>query len=337
MERKRKISIRKVLQALVTLIVSIACMVGISAASKKQMEGTVNHIVLEITNEYQYQFLDKKTLMYEVVTRNQVLENKTPLSHLNLEKIEQEVKSNPWVRDAEVYLDNERNLHLVVSQRVPVARIFFENGKSHYLDTSLQLLPLSKTFSYYTTVVTNVPQYANDSMNKSLWASIISMVRFVDADSFWRAQISQISVTPEGHFELYPVLGTQIIRFGDTAHMEEKFSKLLAFYKNVSNKIGWDVYNVLDIRFVGQIVASPALTISSLPKNALSNMSWLKSIMDEEKTVQSEKKTPENTQKSTITTTNNNAQKDIQPKQIKSSPTNNKQADPKYIYRQNRN
>jgi cell division protein FtsQ len=280
MATKRKISITKVLRAFVTLVVTTGCLVAVLGASRMQHAKKLNKIELQIGND-QYRFLDKQALWDSIITERGIEAGKTMVTKLNVKGIEKTAYKNQWVEDAQVYVDNKRNMHIFVTQRVPVARIFYDNGQSFYLDRSLKLLPLSEFFTYYTTVVTNVPVLTNDSINKSLRAQIVKLVKFVEQDTFWSSQVAQISVTPDLQFELTPVLGTQKIVFGDTTHMKEKFTNLFAFYKKVLNRVGWNRYDVLDLRFKDQIVASPSIPWKPPTKNAISNMDWLKSIMNE--------------------------------------------------------
>ena len=83
-------------------------------------------------------------------------------------------------------------------------------------------------------------------------------------------------------FEMYPVLGTHKILFGDTSLAKRKLENLFGFYKNILNKIGWDKYQLLDARFDDQIVASPALAWKMPAKGFISNMDWVKTIMGDE-------------------------------------------------------
>ena len=280
MNKKRKISWRKILQAFVTLVVTSGCIAAILSASYKQDTKNLNNISLYVKNESKYQLLDKDALWNDVVEKKGIKEHRSKIARIDIHSMETAALKNPWVSDAQVYVDNNRDLHINVTQRIPVARVFFENGESSYLDASLNLLPLSEQFTYYTTIVMNVPS-GNDSIDRKLYAQIVKLVRFIERDSFYSAQIAQVIVTDDKKFELVPVLGTQRIFFGDTTLMKEKFRNLFAFYKNVLNRIGWDKYEVLDLSFNGQIVASPALPWKPPSKNAISNMDWLKSIMDE--------------------------------------------------------
>ncbi len=280
MEKKRKISIRKVLQALVTIIVSTGCFIVVIGASKRQNDLTVSAFKLEIENIQRYPFLNKETLWKQLIDQQDIKVNKTKLSEINIGAIESKSYENLWVSQAKVYVDNKRVIHINVKQRIPAARIFFDNGQSFYLDTSLNLLPLSDMFTYYTTIVTNVPTLSNDSLDKKLKKDILKLVRFIDKDTFWSAQIAQVIVLDNMNFQLVPVLGKQKILFGTIDHLEDKFNNLFSFYKNVLNKIGWDKYRSIDLRFEKQIVTSPSLDWKPKSKNALSNMDWVKSIME---------------------------------------------------------
>ncbi|MBS1689581.1 MAG: hypothetical protein JSS96_12715, partial [Bacteroidetes bacterium] len=72
----------------------------------------------------------------------------------------------------------------------------------------------------------------------------------------------------------------QRILLGDTARLAEKFDNLFLFYKNILNRVGWDKYETLDLRFKDQVVASPALPWKAPVDKAMSNMNWVKSIID---------------------------------------------------------
>jgi cell division protein FtsQ len=116
-------------------------------------------------------------------------------------------------------------------------------------------------------------------MDNAMKAQIVALVKYVENSDFWRAQISQIIVTDDRMFEVVPVLGKQKILIGDTSRLDEKFDNLYAFYKKVLNRIGWEKYEVLDVRYAGQVVAAPALPWKPPIDNAMSNMNWVKSII----------------------------------------------------------
>ena len=79
-----------------------------------------------------------------------------------------------------------------------------------------------------------------------------------------------------------PVLGDQKILFGDTSRMKDKLNNLFVFYNNVLNRIGWDKYETLDVRFKGQVVASPSLPYNGPVDKAVDKMNWINSIVETE-------------------------------------------------------
>ena len=185
--------------------------------------------------------------------------DKAGIGSINTSRMEKVMDANPWVEDAQVYIDNRKVVHVHIEQRVPVARLFEQSGASYYLDHTMKAMPLSDRYVHYSTVVTNVPVLNEDSSGDAMRAQIVAMVKYIERDSFWSAQISQIVCTDDKTFEVVPVLGNHRILIGDTSKLDEKFDNLYAFYKKVLNRIGWDRYEVLDVRYASQVVASPAV------------------------------------------------------------------------------
>jgi len=278
-QRKRKISARKILQALVTLVVTTGCTVAILGASGVQEKRTVSSVQIHIANRGSCGFLDEAQVCELLLGNRHVRPDRTPLSALNLQGMEAILRANPWVASAEVYVDNAAVLHVYVRQRIPVYRVFERDGNSYYVDSALQALPLSDKYTHYAAVVTNVPVLRDDSTGSSLKAQIYRVVRAVSSDTFWNAQVTEIRMADDGSFELVPVLGRHRIILGDTARVEEKLAHVLAFYRQVLNRIGWDRYQVINAAYRGQVVASPSLPWTPPKDKAMSNMSWVKSIM----------------------------------------------------------
>jgi len=278
MSEKRKISIRRIMQTLVTVLVTGACIAAMTSAARKQDAKHIKDFSINIRNE-QYGFVDKADVKLKLLNDKDIDVKKISLGRLDIGKMEKIVATNPWVADAQVFVDNEKVVHVNLTQRVPVARIFDQAGNSYYLDNAHEAMPLCDRYIHYTTVVTNVPVLKNDSLGNSLKAQIVKVVRQVERDSFWNAQVSQIILNDDKAFELVPVLGNHKILIGDTANLDEKFENLYAFYKKVMTRIGWDKYEVLDARYKGQVVASPALQWKAPTDKALSNMNWVKSII----------------------------------------------------------
>jgi cell division protein FtsQ len=279
---KRKISIRKILQMVTTLVVTTCCIIAMISAARIEDNQRIKNIAISIKNDKKYHFIEQQEIMDLAINNRQVDVEHTPLSKIDVHGMEEVILADPWVANAQVYIDNARTLNINVTQRIPVARIFQQNSASYYLDTTLSIMPLSKNYIYYTTVVTNVPEIKNDSTSWAVRKQIVSLVRTIQADTFWNAQISEVSIDSIGMFELTPVIGNQRIILGDISRVNDKLNNLFLFYKNVLNRIGWDKYDVLDLRFKDQVVASPSLPYKGPVDKAVVNMNWINSIVETE-------------------------------------------------------
>lgn len=279
---KRKISIRKILQVFLTVVVTTCCIVAMISAAKIEDSKTLKSVAIHFKNDKKYHFIQEQEIMDLAINNRHIDIQHTPISRLDIRTMEKLIMADPWVAFAQVYVDNEHVLHMYVTQRIPVVRVFQADSKSFYLDTTLSIMPLSTNYIYYTTVVTNVPELKNDSAGWKLRKDITSLVRTIQEDTFWNVQISQVIVDSAGMFEFVPILGEHRILFGDASRMKEKFHNLFVFYKNVLGRIGWDKYQTLDVRFRGQVVASPSLPYSGPVDKEVNKMNWINSIVETE-------------------------------------------------------
>lgn len=278
-QKKRKISVRKVLQATVTLIVTAGCVIAVMSASETHHKRTISELKIRIGNEHVCGFLTTAQVREILLENRHIVPEKTPVAALNLHSMEAIMRSNPWVSEAEVYIDNTNTLHVTINQRVPAFRVFEQDGNSYYIDSTGNTLPLSNKYTHYAVVITNVPELKNDSAGNALKAQMLKVSQTIGTDSFWNPQVASIKLNNDLTFELVPVLGNHRILLGDTARLQEKLHNVLAFYRQVFNRIGWDRYQVIDARFRGQIVASPSLPWKPPRDRAMSNMNWVKSII----------------------------------------------------------
>lgn len=276
----RKISVRKIIQTLVTLVAVIGCALAMISADQRHAKKKVKAVKLVVKSPAGVHFLTEEAVERMLFTGRHISPQKLSIAHLDERSMEAILSANPWVRDAEVFTDGEQVMHITLTQRVPVVRLFETNGNSYYLDAALQAMPLSSQYTHYTPVVTGVPKLGTDSAAMAVKGQIVGLVSHIQRDTFWNAQVTQIDMRADGGFELLPVLGKQRIILGDTARVTKKLENLFAFYKQVQNKVGWDKYNTIDLRYDGQVVASPALPWKAPVDRAISNMSWLQAIMD---------------------------------------------------------
>ena len=279
MSEKRKISTRKIVQTLLTIVLLCACVFVLLSASKLQKNKHIKGVVIDIKNEDYCQFVSKDEVRKVLFEKRHIQPMKLTIGEIDLKKMEDILCSNPWIETAQVFIDNTKKLNIQVIQRVPRLRVFDRIGNSYYLDSSRHILPISEHYAHYEVLFVNVPQIKDDSIGQLLKSRMLGIAKLIKADTFWQAQTSVIVVNDINNFELIPVLGTHKILLGNAENLKQKFENVFAFYQNVLNKIGWDRYQILDARFKNQIVASPSLPWKAPVDRALTNMNWVNTIV----------------------------------------------------------
>ncbi len=248
-----------VIGGVITLLVS---------ADSKAKTRTCKGVVVSINNDGEKIYVEKEDVLQNMEkTANGKLVKKH-IGDINLTVLERALEKNPWIRDAELFFDTKDILHVAVSERVPMARVFTAAGTSFYLDSAGQQLPLLENYSVRLPVVTGFPAAKRFSKaDSALLQQIKEVVQAVGADPFWNAQIGQVDITPGRQFELVPLVGSHVIRLGSGTAVAEKLSRLMVFYKQVVPKAGLAKYSALDLQFQGQVVAvrrGPVSVVDSL-------------------------------------------------------------------------
>lgn len=203
-------------------------------------------------------FIDKNDV-YAIVKRfGGDSTQKKSLASVDLRRIEEALKKDVWIKNAELFFDNNDMLKVLVEEREPIARIFSLTGNTFYTDSSCMVLPLSEKFSARVPVFTGFPSDAKilSKPDSLLLRDIKNISLKIAADSFLMAMIDQVDITPAKGFEMVPKIGKQQIIFGDATDADAKFANLKLFYKNVITKAGWNKYKTINLQYKDQVVAA---------------------------------------------------------------------------------
>lgn len=247
---------RKALHIITWSLAGVATCTLLIAAMQKKEEKRCQDVEVIIHEENNHVFIDKNDILKIIDEEGAVKEKET--SGIDLKKIEQQIERNAWVKNAELFFDNKQVLHANIKEREPVARIFTLQGKSYYIDSSCNRLPLIDKVS------ARVPMFTSFPSDKKVLSHPDSMVlldikkiaEYINGDSFLAAQVAQIDITGQGTYEMIPVLGNQLIKLGDANNLDEKFGKLKTFYKQVWVKTGFEKYEIIDLQYTNQVVAT---------------------------------------------------------------------------------
>jgi len=201
-------------------------------------------------------FIDKKQVLEVITSKGSVSIKGKPVKSFDLSRMEGNLKKQVWVKDAEVYFDNNGVLKVNVTERIPVARIFNTAGNSFYIDSTGKKLPLSTRKSARLPVFTGYP-FAGKKLQpgeRKLLKNIKELSAYLMKDEFWMAQVTQIDITAAREFEIIPTIGNHVIEFGDTENIEDKFARLMVFYRQVLSKTGMEKYERIKVQYDKQII-----------------------------------------------------------------------------------
>jgi len=229
----------------------------VSAVQDKN-DGKCTGIIVKLQGDEGSFFIEERDIR-ALVTRDKAINPVgKAIKNINTADLEKTVSRDPWVKKAEIFIDNKRKLNIKVTQREPVARIFTTTGASFYFDKDGDRIPVSARYAASVPVFTEYP-VGGAKMQKAdstLAADVMTLGNFIMEDEFWSAQIEQVVITPEREFEIIPKLGDHVIVLGDGKDVNKKFSKLLAFYKEGLNKVGWNNYARINVAYENEVVCT---------------------------------------------------------------------------------
>jgi cell division protein FtsQ len=181
----------------------------------------------------------------------------TELAGLEVERMERVLEEDPFVLDAETYIDQNSIFHVKIQQREPVLRVLDNNGGNYYLDKSGAKMPPSKNFAARVLVATgNIAPHVPDFQRKkrNTLKDLFTLAQTLLADDFLRDFIQQVHVNQAGDFVLVPLIGDQKIVLGSTRRLEDKLRRLKIFYQQGMPYEGWRKYETINLKYNGQVV-----------------------------------------------------------------------------------
>ncbi len=239
------------------LVGSASIVLLVSAVHNKEIK-VCKGVEINISGVSSNFFIDK-TDVYNIIKNfgGDSTQKKSLLS-IDLGRIEKALEKDLWVKNAELYFDNNNFLKVSVEEREPIARLFTVTGNTFYIDSSCMILPLSDKFSARLPVFTGFTSDARilAKEDSALLCSIKNMSLKILSDTFLMAMIDQVDINTSRSFELVPKLGKQRIIFGDATEVNSKFDKLKLFYKDVITQSGWNRYSTINLQYKNQVVAS---------------------------------------------------------------------------------
>jgi cell division protein FtsQ len=252
---KLKLNIRTEIKVAVALV-GISFLIAFG--ERKQGGSVCSNILIEIDNTHENHFLDDADVM-KLLDNSGVPIKGTGIDRIKLKEIETKLKVDRHIQDAQLFGDLKGNLIVNVELRRPIARIVQSDASDAYIAEDGVIMPVSEKYTSRVTLLSGGMMkklLESQDLNKTdEGKQILEMIRFVNEDKFWKAQVAQMDIAADGRITIYPQVTGQKVEFGKATTIEDKFRKLMIFYKTVLPQRGWTRYERVNLEYEGQVIA----------------------------------------------------------------------------------
>ncbi len=236
---------------------------------ERRHEQVCTGVEVVVSDSMRSRFVTAADISQMVDNRSRKLTGKL-FDSINAKSIEQRLNDYAPVHRADVYKTVNGTVHVEVEQRTPMLRIINRYGESYYIDQYGEALKHSARYCAHVLPANGyINRKAPDRKGfnvmddddipegrRNILRELFELANYINGDKFLKAQIQQIYVNEDGDFELIPLVGAHVIVFGAFEKPEEKFSKLESLYRNGLNVKGWNTYDVINLKYEGQIVCT---------------------------------------------------------------------------------
>jgi cell division protein FtsQ len=252
---KFRLNIRREIKVAVALV-AVASLIAFS--ERKQGSWVCHNIVIELDNENENHFMDEADIL-RLVNAGQSTLIGTTIDRINLKTLEEKLKYDRHILDAELFGDLKGNLVVKAELRRPVARIVRDNAPDAYVAEDGTIMSVSEKYTARVVLISGPFAGklidAGNMYKLDEGRQLMEMMAFINDDRFWRSQVAQMDIDHSGEITIYPQVTGQRIEFGKPELVESKFRKLMIFYKEILPAKGWTKYSRVNLKYEGQIIA----------------------------------------------------------------------------------
>ncbi len=257
---------KKILQILFWILLIAGVIVLLAFIGQKHNETICHSFDLSIVNPGTDHLITGEEVSAVIILHIDTLKGKT-LGEIEFYEIRRILNTIPYIKSADIQTEISGRLNIRITLRQPLIRITNKNKLSYYIDTEGYLMPINPGhpsrviiangnindgISDFGSPELHIDSLAENSVVKGLWG----MAAYMKESPFINRMIGQIWVNASGELEMIPMIGDYTIHFGTIEDMEEKFEKLVTFYRKGAGKAGWIDYKSIDLKYKNQVICS---------------------------------------------------------------------------------
>ncbi|MDR0686576.1 MAG: hypothetical protein LBF79_03880 [Dysgonamonadaceae bacterium] len=233
---------------LVAVLLSGYMIVAIAfIAPKASTAGVCNGTIIDVANVSLLRFISEAEVL-AILKAGGLSPTGKMLGEVNTSKIEEKLLENKIIHRAECFKTVNGKIRVKIYPRTLLLRVFAVGRGSFYVDKYREIIPTSGVYPAY------VPVASGFISEEFARGELFDFVEFIRNNRFWDAQIGQIFIAQNGDVEITPTVGNHQVIIGRLTDYKEKLDKLHLFYDEVLNKIGWNKYSVINLKYKDQVV-----------------------------------------------------------------------------------
>lgn len=240
---------KQFLKILVLILLSTYLVVSFVLWSNKDNATICQNFYINVSDSTENDLIKAENL-YTYLSKAHLLPQGKSRSEINTDEIEKYVRKIDLLDKVECYTDDAGNVHLDVSQRNPIMRVYTNMGETYYIDDKGEQLAVDTMFTDYVPIVSGC---IDDTVSAEM---LIPLVEYISSHEFWEKQITQIAVSTGHEVMLYPRVGNHIMVLGSIDNYKNKMTALMEVYKQIIPSVGWSAYDTISVKYQNQIVCT---------------------------------------------------------------------------------
>lgn len=234
--------------AIVFLLLGLACyfVAAVTVLNRPSGDVVCSGVEVFVDDSLQTGFIHSKEVM-QMLGEQKCNPVGRLMDEVALGQVEAVLLKSPYIEDVTAYKTPGGKVCIAIRQRLPILHVMPDGGEDYYIDRTGSQMPKSY-FSAHLPVATGhiTREYAA--------RKLVRLAGMIQEDEFWNNQIQQIYVTSAGEVELIPRVGEHTILLGEPVRLADKLARLKKFYTEGLNKVGWNKYSVINLKYDNQVV-----------------------------------------------------------------------------------
>ena len=238
---------KKVILIILDTVLAVYLLFAVTSFNSLDDKAIVcSQVKIEIKDDVVNGFLNADEIKRLLVRQNAYPLAK-PMADIDVRHIEEVLKTNPFISDAQSYKTQSGFVIISLAQRTPVLHIKADTGDDYYIDSKGGYMANMK---YCSDIIV-----ATGNINRRYASKVLAKVgNAILADKFWQNQIEQLHVLADGTIEMAPRVGEHIVYLGQPVDIGKKLHRLEMFYRYGLSQAGWNKYSHINMAFDNQII-----------------------------------------------------------------------------------